>query len=412
LLTYYEALEKIIGHSQTLPKVERKLEEMLGYVLAEPVVAKFPMPQFDNSAVDGFGVLLRDVENASENSPVSLSLLGEVQAGAARTHTIASGQAVKILTGATVPSSVEAVVMREYCEENKGRIVVKIHAEPGENIRRKGGEYPAGTEVLSAGMSVTPPVVGLLASLGFRSFAVYDKPRVAIIATGDELVPPGEPLQPGQIYNSNSFALRAALQAFGIEPTDVLHALDSAESTRAAFEKAIKNADVVISTGGVSVGDYDYVKDVLESLGVQTVFWRIAVKPGKPVYFGIVHASASSNQKLVFGLPGNPVSGLVTYHQFVLPALRKLSGCPAVEPKPATAVLGSKLRKKPGRLDFIRGQVRYLDDGSLTVEPTVGQDSHMISGLAKADSLIHFAADAESIEAGSKVLVDLLQWWS
>ena len=125
-----------------------------------------------------------------------------------------------------------------------------------------------------------------------------------------------------------------------------------------------------------------------------------------------MHASASSNQKLVFGLPGNPVSGLVTYHQFVLPALRKLSGCPAVEPKPATAVLGSKLRKKPGRLDFIRGQVRYLDDGSLTVEPTVGQDSHMISGLAKADSLIHFAADAESIEAGSKVLVDLLQWWS
>lgn len=410
MLKYEQAVKEIVARAQVLPKLERRLEDLLGHVLAQPLQAPFPMPQFDNSAVDGFGVLAEDTRLAKAGHPVVLELAGEIQAGAKAALSLRPGQAFKILTGAPVPESVQAVVMREYCRERNAHVEIEYAAAPGENIRRQGEEFPAGIVVLPGGVLVTPPVVGLLASLGYRSALVYRKPRVALIATGDELVEPGQPLAPGQIYNSNSFALKAALQAFGAEVTAVLHARDCAESTGSAFAEALSEADLVISTGGVSVGDYDYVKDVLEGLGVQTIFWRIAVKPGKPVYFGTL-AREGGSSCLVFGLPGNPVSGLVTYHQFVVPALRKLSGYDSMAPSHTLATLSSALRKKPGRLDFVRGRTVLQPDGTLAVNPTVGQDSHMLSGLAKADCLIHFQSEAERIEAGSRVLIDMLQWW-
>jgi molybdopterin molybdotransferase len=408
MLTYEEALKQILQQAAPLPTIELPLEQLLGFVLADPVVAEFAMPQFDNSAVDGFGVLLADTAAASADHPVSLKLSGEIQAGTPGNLEITAGSAIKILTGAVVPDSVDAVVMGEYCQEKNGSVTVGYAPVEGENVRRRGTEFEAGAAVLPAGLLVTPPVVGLLASLGYRSFPVHRKPSLAIIATGDELVEPGKPLQPGQIYDSNSFALGAALSAIGISQCRVLHASDSAESTRAAFQEAFASHDVIISTGGVSVGDYDFVKDVLESLGVRTVFWRIAIKPGKPVYFGVL--PSENGNKLIFGLPGNPVSGLVTYHQFVKPALRKLMGSEAPAQK-LLAKLRGQLKKKPGRLDFVRGIIQFGADGQVEVRATQGQDSHMISGLAKANSLIHFDADADRFENGTNVTVDLINWW-
>jgi molybdopterin molybdotransferase len=413
ILSYADALNQVLENAHALSSVDRGLREILGYVLAKPVVARFAMPQFDNSAVDGLGVLIEDLQAASEQNPVSLKLSGEIQAGARGELSLAKGCAIKILTGAVVPPTVQAVVMREYCREENGCVVVGYLPSDGENIRRRGGEFSEGTEVLPSGLRVIPPVVGLLASLGYTSFPVHHKPRIALVATGDELVEPGHELLPGQIYNSNAYALAAALNALRLDEVASLHAADTPESTRKAFFQALNESDVVISTGGVSVGDHDYVKEALEQLGVQTVFWRIAIKPGKPVYFGIKESEGSGgHRKLVFGLPGNPVSSLVTFHQFVKPALLKMMGCVSPNRHQVSATLTSPLKKKPGRLDFVRAMTGFnQSQNAMQAAPTRGQDSHMISGLAKANSLIHFGADESEIENNSQVLVDLLDWW-
>ncbi|MGH9551594.1 MAG: molybdopterin molybdotransferase MoeA, partial [Terriglobales bacterium] len=255
-------------------------------------------------------------------------------------------------------------------------------------------------------------VVGQLAMLGYREFLVHRRPRVALVVTGNELVEPGQPLKPGQIYDSNSYALSAAIVALGLEPPQIHRALDTRESTRNAFHEALQEADVVISSGGVSVGDYDYVKVILEELGSRTIFWRVAIKPGKPVYFGVLDRTnvPDSRSKLVFGLPGNPVSVLVTYHQLVKPALCKMMGVTRAFHPTFEAMLAAPLNKKPGRLDFVRATARAGEGALVMAQPTRGQDSHMMSGLAKANSLIHFPADADHMDAGTIAKLDLLRW--
>jgi molybdopterin molybdotransferase len=263
--------------------------------------------------------------------------------------------------------------------------------------------------LLEAGVRATPPVVGLLASLGHAGFPVYKKPRLAVISTGNELVKPGRRLLPGQIYDCNSFALEAAVRAVGIPECLRYHAAEDKASTRRIFSRALNAADVVISAGGVSVGDYDYVKEVLEELGVATQLWRIAMKPGKPVYFGIL--SAQGKRKYVFALPGNPVSALVTFHQLVKPALEKMLGLTAAGAGSGSfrAALQEHLRKKAGRLEFVRGTAA-ISEGNWTVAPTSGQDSHMLSGLASANALIHFPLESESLSPNEPVSIDLLTW--
>jgi molybdopterin molybdotransferase len=409
MITYNEALVQVLQQASPLGIVEKPLDSLLGSVLAESVRAPFPMPQFDNSAVDGFGVLAGDLLDVGAQSPKRLKLIGEIQAGSEQEFRLEAGCAIKILTGAMVPPSVEAVVMREYCREVEDLVHVEYSPKMGENIRRQGEEFLAGAAVLNSGVKVTPPVVGLLASLGYATFNVFAKPRLALITTGDELVEPGKPLNPGQIYNSNAYALRAALKAFGIEEISSFHARDSAEITRSAFACAMAQADVIISTGGVSVGDYDYVKDVLESLGVRTIFWKIAIKPGKPVYFG-VRDCEDGPAKLIFGLPGNPISALVTYHQFVKPALLRQAGLITPVWHRQTARLSRSLKKKPGRLDFVRAVAAWSETGQLQVVPTTGQDSHMLSGLAKANSLIHFDSNLSTVDADEEVPLEWLSW--
>ncbi len=410
MLSYDEALAKVLALAAPLPTAIVRLEDCLGYTLAEPIAVKFDLPSFDNSAVDGYGVYVDDLRDASEDNPVKLKLLGEMRAGKADEFHQQRGTAIKILTGAIVPASTEGVVMREFCREADGHVIVSASINAGENIRRRGGEVRAGDTVLTAGTRIDPAVLALIATVGAERATVYRKPRLAIVVTGDELVPPGTELKPGQIFDSNSYGLKAALKCIGVDECQVFYAKDTPSETREAFSSALKFADVVISSGGVSVGEHDYVKDALQELKVETVFWRIAIKPGKPVFFGTL-ASNTDERKLVFGLPGNPVSVLVTYHQFVKPALKQMMGVTDVTPAIYRAKLATAIRKKPGRLDFMRGKLKQSSDSGLSVTPVKGQDSHMLTGLAAANSLLHFAADAGELDVGEEIPVQFLNWF-
>lgn len=412
MLSYAEAHKLIVNSIQPLNAVNRPLHEILNHVLSESVIAPFESPQFDNSAVDGFGVLIEDLKSADSTNPVELKLVGSLAAGTSTDGNrcpIDSGECIKILTGAPVPAGVEAVIMKEYTSFEK-RTDIGLFSKSvvaGENIRRRGEELKAGDCVVSANTIVNPPIVGIIASLGYEKFNVYRQPRIAILTTGDELVQPGKTLAQNQIYNSNSFAIEAACQSLGLKEAIKLHCNDTREDTIEKLEQAIKFADVIICTGGVSVGDRDLVKPVLEEdFKVNTILWRIAIKPGKPVYFG------RKENKYFFGLPGNPVSALVTFHLFVKPALCKLQGLSPLGPSVHTAKLERKIKKKAGRMEFVRGIQKRTKDDTLRVEPTRGQESHMLSGLAFANCLIHFDIEEETLEENSQVEVQNLNWQS
>lgn len=409
MLSYLEARNLILGSLKKLDVVELPISETLNHTLAEPVISPFELPLFDNSAVDGFGVLVNDLRNADSENPIALRLIGSLEAGAKSTNhsQIKHGECIKILTGAPVPAGVEAVVMKEYSEFEKQsdlglftRSVV-----PNENIRKRGEELKKGDCVIEANTQVTPPVVGVLASLGYASFSVIRQPRIAILTTGDELVQPGEKLLPNQIFNSNSYAIEAACKSLGLKETIKLHCNDTREDTIEKMTEAIDFADIIICTGGVSVGDRDLVKPVLEDdFKVETILWKIAIKPGKPVYF------ARKQEKYFFGLPGNPVSAMVTFHLFVKPALLKLQGITPNEPSLTKAILSRKIKKKAGRMEFVRGIQKRTKDDTLVVEPTRGQESHMLSGLASANCLIHFNLEDELLDENSKVEIQKLNW--
>lgn len=412
MLSYAEAHKLIVNSIQPLEAVNLPLSEILNHVLSDSLIAPFESPQFDNSAVDGFGVLIEDLKSADSTHTVELKLVGSLAAGTqayGNKCPINRGECIKILTGAPVPAGVEAVIMKEYTSFEK-RTDIGLFSKSvvaGENIRRRGEELKEGDCVVRANTIVNPPIVGIIASLGYEKFNVYRQPRIAILTTGDELVQPGKTLAQNQIYNSNSFAIEAACQSLGLKETKRLHCNDTREDTIEKLEQAIKFADVIICTGGVSVGDRDLVKPVLEEdFKVDTILWRIAIKPGKPVYFG------RKEKKYFFGLPGNPVSALVTFHLFVKPALSKLQGLSPLGPSLHKASLERKIKKKAGRMEFVRGIQKSTKDDTLKVEPTRGQESHMLSGLAFANCLIHFDIEEETLEENSQVEIQNLNWQS
>ena len=403
MIPFEGALTLVLSHAKPLGPISVPLERSFGCCLAEPVAARMDLPRFDNSAMDGFGVKLADVAGASEASPARLQPASVVRAGDEAGQELTPGTAVKILTGAPIPAGVEAVVMREYCREEDGQVLVSRSAKPGENIRRRGEEFRQGDTALPAGLRLNPAGVGLLATLGYTEAPVHRTPKVAILVTGSELVAPGGELRPGQIYDSNSYILAAALRAMGIDDCRLASAEDTPEAIRAQFAAALEWADVVLTVGGVSVGDYDFVKEVSESLDIRAHCWKVAIKPGKPFFFG------THGAQLVCGLPGNPVSALLTFHTLVRPALRRLMGESATEPLPLTATLTAPIRKKAGRLEFVRG-LAAVRDGRLLVTPTTGQDSHMLGGFAQANCLIRFPAEAASRAAGEEITIELLDW--
>ncbi len=405
LIPFEDARREILVHTRPGPPVTLPLEQLLGTCLADPLIASHNLPHFDNSAMDGYGVRVADVTGASMEQPVRLRIVATVQAGETLKQPLQPGEAIRIFTGAPVPPGVEAVVMQEYCEGTMGEVRVQKPVRAGENIRLRGEEFRAGDTILPEGTRITPPVIGLLAGSGHSEFSVYSRPKITLISTGNELVPPGMPLAPGQIHDSNSHALATALTALHLPAPRIVHVPDEYERTCRLFEEALAASDVVITLGGISVGDFDYVKSVVEASGVETLFWGVAIKPGKPVYFG-----KTREGKLVFGLPGNPVSALVTFHLFVQPALRRMLGDPSPLPACRNARLTTPLQKKPGKLEFVRGVLSVDDTGKEIVTPTRGQDSHMLSGLARANCLICFPAERESLSAGEWVSLEPLNW--
>ncbi len=407
MIPFAEALETVLAHAEPLGVERVRLRRLLGRVLAEPVVARAALPRFDNSAVDGFGVRVADVAHASPAAPARLRLQATTPAGAPAAPALARGAARKILTGAPISPGVEAVVMREHCEERPGWVLVRRPAHPGENIRRRGEEFRRGDPVLPAGLRLNPAAIGVLATFGCASANVYRQPRLAFLVTGDELARPGQRLRPGQIYDANTHTLAAAAAALGLTPCLQERVSDDRDATTEALARALEAAEVVIVVGGVSMGDHDYVKEACAALGVEARFWQVAMKPGKPNYFGTFTPPGAA-RRLVFGLPGNPVAALLSFNRLVRPALLKLMGAHDLALPPVTAVLGEDLHKEAGRLEFVRA-VAAVEHGTLVVRPTTGQGSHMLGGMAVANCVIPFAAPLETLRRGEPVAIEFLE---
>lgn len=408
MISFTEALARILAQVGPTPVTRMPLARVTGCALAAPILASTPIPRFDASAMDGFGVHAVDLAGASREYPVSLPIRATIRAGDRPfTGPVPTGSAVKILTGAPVPPEVDAVVIREVCEERDGRVLVMETVTPGENIRRAGGEFHEGNVVLPAGIRITPPVVGLLATLGYGAVSVHQKPVIAQVVTGSELVQPGRRLRAGQIYDANSFTIAAALRELHLRPIARYHAADEPGILERMLVAAWQQAEVVLVAGGVSVGDFDFVRNICEAQGVVTQVWQIAIKPAKPTYFGTL--DTPSGRKLIFGLPGNPVSALLAFQLFVRPSLLKMLGVHDVAPLILTAILTHEMRKQAGRHEFVRGIVTEYEN-RLRVTPATGQDSHMLGGLAQANCLIHFPAADEYLPTGTQVTIELLSW--
>ena len=419
MIDYEKALSLVLLSAESMPVGRVRLEDTLGYVLARPLTASFDLPRFDHSAMDGYGIRVADLAGAGKHSPRSLPVARTIYAGNSLGGRLQKGTAVKLMTGAWLPLGVDAVVMQEYCRQKGDEVLIAYSPKPGENIRKRGEEFKKGALVLDAGTQLTPPAVGLLATFGNSSVEVYRKPAVSILTIGDELLTPGARCRGGMIYDSNTYTLAAALKGMGIAEISLNQLKDDRRKLRTSLEKELDNSDVILTVGGVSVGELDLVKEILSNLGVEQIFWKAAIKPGKPVMFGRYvpskHAKKSGKPdpkqraKLVFGLPGNPVAALLAFQQLVKPALHKMTGLKEPRMIILPARLAAPRNKKAGRLEWVRGVVRFKD-GKIMVWPTGGQSSHMLGGLAEANCLIQLPASQTHFEEGQEVMVELLNW--
>ncbi len=401
--TVEEALSQILkavkpGGTQRTP-----LLESLGLVLAEGIVSDIPIPPFSNSAVDGYAVRAEDTLGADRLRPVILKEAGEILAGQVSQESVASGTAMRIMTGAPIPPGADALVMIEDCVRLSGnRVEIHEAAESGRHVRLQGEDIRQGEVVLSQGTLIRPAEIAMLATMGRSNVLTYRKPRVAVISTGDEVVeietgiiPP-----PGKIRNSNRYALAAMV----IEAGGIIHSLthipDDLEKTKEALRMCAE-ADVIVTAGGVSVGDRDYVKPALEALGTLEL-WQVAMKPGKPLAFGRI------GHTLFFGLPGNPVSAMVTFELFVRPALWKMAGRAEklLTRMQVQAKLTHSIRHAPGRREYVRVST-FERDGELFATPTGAQGSGILRSMTLSDSLLIIPAEYEDMDAGEQAIVIL-----
>ena len=388
LLSIDEALEHILARARPLEGEEVPLEAAAGRVLAEPALASVDLPPFPSSAMDGFALRAAD-------APATLPVAERIAAGRPAARPLAPGEAAAIATGGVVPEGADAVVPVEYVVVHDNDVEIPAVVDVGANVRPRGGDVRAGEVVLSAGARLGPAQIGALAAAGVAAVTCARRPRAALLTTGTELRRAGEPLSPGQIYEANGPMLEAQLRSAGADVERLPPVEDDPAAHRAALERALE-ADVVVTSGGVSVGPHDLVRGIEADLGVEEVFWRVAVKPGKPISFGVRGAT------LVFGLPGNPVSSLVGFELFVRPAVAALQG--AADPGPQFEVgrLDAPLRRNPARDELVRARRTTGADGS-TLEPLSGQESHMIVRAAAANALVLVPRGNGELAAGESV---------
>ncbi|WP_067585950.1 molybdopterin molybdotransferase MoeA [Endozoicomonas ascidiicola] len=397
LMRLEEALDILIRSVRPVTDIDNiSLEDSLGRVLAQEVISPINVPSHDNSAMDGYALRLQDLQSND-----TLPLAGQSLAGHPFKESMPAGSCIRIMTGASIPEGADTVIMQEQTKTVGSHIrFISKPEKTGNNIRHAGEDIPGGSLVFTPGRRIRPQDVGLLASLGVASVKVYRKVKVAVFSTGDELKLPGEPLGQGDIYDSNRFVIKAMLQKMNIDILDLGKIADDKAQLRDAFLKADKHADAVISSGGVSVGDADYTKDILDELG-ETGFWKLAIKPGKPFAFGQLPNS------VFFGLPGNPVSATVTFQQLAAPALRHMMNQAPEKPVELTLTSQSGLKKRPGRRDFQRGKLVQDQAGSLQVISTGNQGSGVMSTLSQSDCYIVLAEEEGNIDAESTVKVQL-----
>lgn len=398
MLSAEQAILQMLGEVAPLTQsVSVPLSDALDRVLAQPVVSSLNVPGYDNAAMDGYA--LRAVE-VSPNQP--LTVAGVALAGHAFTDRLPAGCCVRITTGAVMPAGLDTVVMQEQVElkqtDLQQQIVCQLVPSPGEHVRRAGEDIAKGAQVFAAGHKLRPADIGLLASLGIANVKVWRQLKVAIFSSGDELVPPGQSLPDGHIYDSNRYVIAAMLQRLGVEVIDLGLLPDDPKAIEQAFKQAMTQADVLITSAGVSVGDADYTRQILHKLG-QINFWQVAIKPGKPFAFGKL------NNCWFFGLPGNPVAAVVTLEQLVQPVLRKLSGeTVTANVKLLSAECEVALKKQPGRMDFQRGWYWQGETG-LKVKTLGSQSSGMLSSIANANCYIVLERDSSSLPAGETVSI-------
>ena len=364
------------------------LGQALGRVLAQDLASPVDVPPFDRSAMDGFAVRAADL-------PGRLPVVARVAAGRPAERALAPGEAIAIATGGTVPAGADAVIPIEYVVEHDNEIEVASALAPGANVRPRGGDVRAGDVVVAAGAALRPAGLGALAAAGIARVSCVRRPRAAVLATGTELRRPGQPLAPGEIYEANSFLLAASLADAGACVERFPAVADDEGSHREAIERGLA-ADLLVTSGGVSVGPHDLVRRIERELGVEEVFWRVAVKPGKPVSFGV------RGSTLVFGLPGNPVSSLVGFELFVRPAVLALQGHAEPLPRLLPGRLARGLRRNPGRDELLRARSVVRDD-AVVLEPLAGQESHMIARAAAARALVLVPRGDGELPAGASV---------
>jgi len=384
LLSIDDALALVLEWVQPLAAEDVPVARAAGRVVAEPALAVTDLPPFDSSAMDGYAVRARD-------TPGPLTVVGHSAAGKPESRALGAGEAIAISTGAVVPEGADAVVP---VERTSGEVEVE-GVRPGENVRPQGGDARTGDVIVERGDVLRPPQLGALAAAGVVLVRCARTPRVSVLATGSELRAPGEQLAPGEIYESNSVLLAAQLDSAGAEVT-VLHSVgDDERATRAALERGL-DSDVLVTSGGVSVGPHDLVRGALAELGAEEVFWRVAVRPGKPIAFAVRGGT------LVFGLPGNPVSSLVGFELFVRPALLALQGARDPGPPYLPGRLGATLQRNEHRDDLVRARTR-IEDGAVVLEPLTGQESHMIVRSATASALVLVPRGSGALADGAQV---------
>ncbi len=394
-LTCEAALKRIVDSVRAVSGTETlPIRETLGRILATPVVSAIDVPSHTNSAMDGYAVRAQDLPASGTKQ---LQVVGSAFAGKPFVGQVGDNQAIRIMTGAVVPSETDVVIMQEQVEiADDGSITIDDRHKTGQNVRAVGEDIQIGTEVLHRGHVIGPADLGLVASLGIAEIEVCRKTRVAFFSTGDELRGIGEPLELGQIYDSNRYTLHGMLTRLGVEVIDLGAVKDVRDTVRTALIDAAATADMVITSGGVSVGEADYIKEVLQEIG-EVRFWKVAMKPGRPLAFGSIDGS------VFFGLPGNPVSVMVTFYQFVQPCLLKIMGG---EPRPQIllkAKAQNTLKKRPGRVEYQRGFLTRNDAGEFVVRTEADQGSGILSSMSNANCFVVLAMDSGRIEQGAFV---------
>lgn len=399
LIDVQDALKIILDSTKILDTKEVNLKDSLGLVINENVYSDDDIPSFDNSAMDGYAVIADDTKSASKENPVTLELIEDIPAGYVSKKSLSRGKIASIMTGAVVPRNADAVVMVEYTEKQKNEVRIFREVKKNENVRFAGNDIEKGSLVIQKGMLIRPQEMGVLASLGKSKVRVIRQPKIAVIATGDELLEVDEKLEDGKIRNSNTYLLISLIKKNDALPINLGIARDDKKDIENKLKKAL-DADIILINAGVSVGEYDYVKEVLQGMGVEIKFWRVAIKPGKPLVFGRL------GDKLFFGLPGNPVSSMISFDRFVRPSILKMMGKKKLDKREVLAMAEHDIKKKIGKIHYMRAFV-YKKDNENYVRIHHKQSSGVLTSMISANCLAIVPKEVSLVKKGSIVKCEL-----